>query len=103
MPLGNFTRRGGGGDRPTDPQAIFDRLTLRGSVENLWGPQTAALAEMEPAQNHRRHHHRNAHGRREDTGRSPGGTSHYQRGARTCPLTSPRKTNLRSPLPRYYV
>ncbi len=45
MPLGNFTRRGGGGDRPTDPQAIFDRLTLRGSVENLWGPQTAALAE----------------------------------------------------------
>lgn len=45
MSLGNFTRRGGGGSKPTDPQALFDSLTLRGSVENLWQPQSAALNE----------------------------------------------------------
>ena len=45
MSLGNFTRRGGVGPKPTEPQALFNTLTLRGSVENLWGPQTAALAE----------------------------------------------------------
>src|SRR6185503_2966452 len=45
MSLGNFTRRSDCGPKPTEPQALFNSLTLRGSVENLWGPQIAALSE----------------------------------------------------------
>ena len=29
--------------RPTDPEAIFKSLTLRGTVENMWGPQVEAV------------------------------------------------------------
>src|SRR5271156_704084 len=31
--------------RTTDPQEIFNSLTLRGSVENLWQPQGEALKD----------------------------------------------------------
>ncbi len=31
--------------RAIDPQEIFKSLTLRGTVENLWGPQAEALKE----------------------------------------------------------
>lgn len=33
------------GKRPTDPMAIFQGLTLRGAIENIWGPQQSALRE----------------------------------------------------------
>lgn len=33
------------GGQPTDPLEIFKGLTLRGSVENIWGPQEAALRD----------------------------------------------------------
>jgi hypothetical protein len=29
--------------RHTDPVEVFKRLTLRGSVENIWQPQTEAV------------------------------------------------------------
>jgi len=29
--------------KPTDSQEIFNRLTLRGSIENIWQPQAEAL------------------------------------------------------------
>lgn len=29
--------------RPTAPEDIFKSLTLRGSVENMWGPQVEAV------------------------------------------------------------
>lgn len=29
--------------RPTEPEAIFKSLTLRGTVENMWGPQVEAV------------------------------------------------------------
>lgn len=31
--------------RQTDPEKIFESLTLRGGVENIWGPQAAALRQ----------------------------------------------------------
>jgi len=31
--------------KDTDPEKIFESLTLRGTVENLWSPQAAALGE----------------------------------------------------------
>lgn len=31
--------------KETDPEKIFESLTLRGSIENLWSPQAAALQE----------------------------------------------------------
>jgi hypothetical protein len=31
--------------KETDPEQIFESLTLRGTVENLWSPQAAALKE----------------------------------------------------------
>jgi len=31
--------------KETDPEAIFESLTLRGSIENLWSPQAEALRE----------------------------------------------------------
>jgi replicative superfamily II helicase len=45
MTLGKFKRRGGPGVRPVDPQELFNSLTLRGGVENLWQPQAVALAD----------------------------------------------------------
>jgi hypothetical protein len=33
----------GQGKKPTDPQEIFNKLTLRGSIENIWQPQAEAL------------------------------------------------------------
>jgi superfamily II DNA or RNA helicase len=33
------------GKNPTDPIEIFRGLTLRGSVENIWGPQQEALEQ----------------------------------------------------------
>ena len=31
--------------KPTDPQEIFNKLTLRGSIENIWQPQAKALQD----------------------------------------------------------
>ena len=33
------------GQKPVDPLQIFQRLTLRGSIENIWEPQAEALRE----------------------------------------------------------
>jgi hypothetical protein len=33
--------------RPTVPEAIFKALTLRGTVENMWGPQVEAVREWD--------------------------------------------------------
>ena len=33
------------GQKPVDPLQIFERLTLRGSIENIWEPQAEALRE----------------------------------------------------------
>ena len=33
------------GQKPVDPLQIFEKLTLRGSIENIWGPQAEALQE----------------------------------------------------------
>src|SRR2546423_1824862 len=32
-------------NKETDPEKIFESLTLRGTIENLWSPQAAALRE----------------------------------------------------------
>lgn len=34
-----------GGKRPVDPLELFNRLTLRGSIENIWEPQGEALKD----------------------------------------------------------
>ncbi len=39
------------GKRPVDPLRIFKKLTLRGSIENIWEPQAEALKEWH--NNHR--------------------------------------------------
>jgi len=33
------------GGKPVDPLEIFNNLTLRGSIENIWGPQKDALQD----------------------------------------------------------
>jgi hypothetical protein len=43
MGIGNLKLSIKKGRRPIHPIAIFKSLTLRGAVENLWGPQQAAL------------------------------------------------------------
>ena len=43
MDLSKLSVEAGSSDRPTDPQAIFAGLTLRGTIENVWGPQQEAL------------------------------------------------------------
>ncbi|MEQ1735325.1 MAG: DEAD/DEAH box helicase family protein, partial [Rhodoglobus sp.] len=43
MSLGNLTFRPPPSKRPIDPRVIFNGLTLRGNVENLWTPQGEAL------------------------------------------------------------
>ena len=35
------------GKKPTDPQEIFNKLTLRGSIENIWQPQGEALKKWQ--------------------------------------------------------
>lgn len=35
------------GKKPTDPQEIFNKLTLRGSIENIWQPQAEALQKWQ--------------------------------------------------------
>ena len=37
----------GHGKKPLDPQKIFNKLTLRGSIENIWQPQAEALTEWQ--------------------------------------------------------
>lgn len=43
MGLGNLKLNINKGKRPVDPNKIFKGLTLRGSIENIWGPQESAL------------------------------------------------------------
>src|SRR4051812_44582999 len=43
MALKKLTLSVPGGKRPSDPLEIFNRLTLRGSIENIWEPQAEAL------------------------------------------------------------
>lgn len=43
MALGNLKLNIKKGKRPIDPNEIFEGLTLRGSIENIWGPQESAL------------------------------------------------------------
>jgi hypothetical protein len=38
--------------RPTDPLDVFNKLTLRGSIENIWEPQAEALREWSKARTH---------------------------------------------------
>ena len=47
MPLNNLSLSVSGPDRPTDPLEIFRKLTLRGSIENIWDPQAEALREWD--------------------------------------------------------
>lgn len=49
MPIGKIKLRGKRAPRPTDPVKIFESRTLRGSVENLWSPQSEALSEWTSA------------------------------------------------------
>lgn len=43
MSLRNLPIRAQGASRPVEPTAIFNSLTLRGRIENLWSPQAEAL------------------------------------------------------------
>jgi len=45
MALGSLKLNIKKGKRPVDPIEIFESLTLRGTIENIWGPQQSALKE----------------------------------------------------------
>ncbi len=45
MAIGNLKLNIKKDRRPIDPNEIFEGLTLRGSIENIWGPQESALRE----------------------------------------------------------
>lgn len=40
------------GEKPIDPLEIFNALTLRGSIENIWGPQQEALQNWHKNRTH---------------------------------------------------
>ncbi len=45
MSLKNLKLTGPATKRQSNPLKIFDKITLRGSIKNIWGPQTEALKE----------------------------------------------------------
>lgn len=47
MPLNNLNLSVSAGSKPTNPLEIFRKLTLRGSIENIWDPQAEALREWD--------------------------------------------------------
>ena len=49
MALKKITLSVPAGRRPVDPMEIFGRLTLRGSVKNIWEPQADALKQWHRA------------------------------------------------------
>lgn len=52
MALKKLTLSVPGGKRPSDPLEIFKRLTLRGSIENIWEPQAEALKNWHKVRSH---------------------------------------------------
>lgn len=45
MSLKNLKLSGTGGKREVNPRKIFDKITLRGSIKNIWEPQAEALRD----------------------------------------------------------
>jgi hypothetical protein len=55
--------------KETNPLKIFESLTLRGTIENIWDPQSEALRGLGRRPDKERCRHRDEHWRRQDADR----------------------------------